>query len=149
MLYVNIELILLDMFHYNILARNTLSKDLRSYSLTISESTPAAKIRPSGSKAATGLPFTCINPSMKRHMKIIYKFSCFHVIISNHFCDFFCNKLMVILSTWQLGDLRSHNLSVLSNDPDTKVSSIGDMCRVITLQKHTCMWGKEFTKWCK
>jgi len=44
----------------------TLSNDLKSYSFTISESTPAANIRPSGSKAATGLPFTCINPLIKQ-----------------------------------------------------------------------------------
>ena len=40
----------------------TLSKDLRSYNLTLSELTPAAKMSPSGSKAATGLLDKCINP---------------------------------------------------------------------------------------
>jgi len=40
----------------------TLSKDLRSYNLTHSEFIPAAKMRPSGSNVATGLPGKCIWP---------------------------------------------------------------------------------------
>lgn len=40
----------------------TLSNDRRSYSLTHSEFIPAAKMRPSGSKAATGRPGRCIRP---------------------------------------------------------------------------------------
>lgn len=40
----------------------TLSNDLKSYSLMLSELTPAAKIKPSGSYAATGRPDKCINP---------------------------------------------------------------------------------------
>jgi len=42
--------------------KGPLSKDLRSYSLTASELIPAAKIRPSGSKAATGRPDNFIKP---------------------------------------------------------------------------------------
>lgn len=62
---------------------------LTSNSLSVSELMPAAKTKPSGSKAATGLPITLIYP-------------------------------------WQFGDLKSHNLRLLSNDPDTNMSSIGD-----------------------
>ncbi len=36
--------------------------------------------------------------------------------------------------TWQLGERRSHNLIVLSREPDRNVSSIGDMFSVTTLQ---------------
>jgi len=42
--------------------KGPLSKDLRSYSLTLSELIPAAKMRPSGSNAATGRPDKCIKP---------------------------------------------------------------------------------------
>ena len=42
--------------------KGPLSKDLRSYSFTDSELIPAAKIKPSGSKAATGLPASFIRP---------------------------------------------------------------------------------------
>ena len=40
----------------------TLSKERRSYSFRLSELMPAANIRPSGSKAATGRPGRCIRP---------------------------------------------------------------------------------------
>ena len=42
--------------------KGPLSKDLRSYSFTDSELMPAAKMRPSGSKAATGRPDSFIRP---------------------------------------------------------------------------------------
>lgn len=69
--------------------RLTLSNDLKSYNLMHSELTPAAKISPSGSYAATGLPDKCIRP-------------------------------------WQLGDLKSQSLRVLSIEPERNVSSTGD-----------------------
>lgn len=37
------------------------------------------------------------------------------------------------IHTWQLGDLRSHNLIVLSSEPEINVSSTGDMQRDVTL----------------
>ena len=52
-----------------------LSKLLRSYNLTLSELIPAANIKPSGSKAATGLPARCINPwqlaDLRSHNRIV------------------------------------------------------------------------------
>lgn len=38
------------------------------------------------------------------------------------------------IHTWQLGDLRSHNLIVLSSEPEINVSSTGDMQRDVTLE---------------
>ena len=35
--------------------------------------------------------------------------------------------------TWQLGDFRSHNRTVLSSDPVTNVSLTGDICSATTL----------------
>lgn len=63
---------------------------------------PAAKISPSGSKPATGLPGRCIRP-------------------------------------WQLGDRRSHRRMVLSMEPERKVSSMGDMHNVTTLQANNAL----------
>lgn len=37
------------------------------------------------------------------------------------------------IHTWQLGDLRSHSLIVLSSEPEINVSSTGDMQRDVTL----------------
>lgn len=37
------------------------------------------------------------------------------------------------LLTWQFGDRKSHSLIVLSNEPEMKVSSTGDMQRDVTL----------------
>ena len=42
--------------------KGPLSKLRKSYSFTLSELIPAAKIRPSGSNAATGLPARFMNP---------------------------------------------------------------------------------------
>lgn len=39
--------------------------------------------------------------------------------------------------TWQLGDRKSHNLIVLSNEPEINVSSTGDMERDVTLVTNT------------
>ena len=44
------------------LENGPLSKLLRSYNFTHSELIPTANIRPSGSKAATGLPGKLMNP---------------------------------------------------------------------------------------
>lgn len=41
------------------------------------------------------------------------------------------------IHTWQLGDLRSHNLIVLSSEPEINVSSTGDMQRDVTLEIKT------------
>ena len=46
-----------------------LSKLLRSYNFTLSELIPTAKMRPSGSKAATGLPARLINPWQYEDLK--------------------------------------------------------------------------------
>lgn len=40
----------------------TLSNDRKSYNFTCSELMPAANIKPSGSKPATGRPGKCIKP---------------------------------------------------------------------------------------
>ena len=45
----------------------------------------------------------------------------------------FIEHSKIYCDTWQLGDLRSHNLIVLSKDPERKLSSIGDMLRLTTL----------------
>jgi len=41
---------------------------------------------------------------------------------------------LAMLSTWQLGDRKSHNRMVLSREPDKNVSSTGDIHSVTTLQ---------------
>lgn len=55
--------------------KGPLSKLRRSYNFTLSELMPAAKIRPSGSNAATGLPARCINPwqlaDLRSHKRIV------------------------------------------------------------------------------
>ena len=49
--------------------------------------------------------------------------------------DLKSHNLIVLSSdlTWQFGDLKSHNLIVLSSDPDKKLSSIGDILKLTTL----------------
>merc|ERR1719323_2489929 len=55
--------------------KGPLSKLLRSYSLTLSELMPAAKMRPSGSKAATGRPARCMRPwqlaDLRSHSRMV------------------------------------------------------------------------------
>ncbi len=52
-----------------------LSKLRKSYSLTLSELIPAAKMSPSGSKAATGRPWRCISPwqllDLRSHSRMV------------------------------------------------------------------------------
>lgn len=42
-------------------------------------------------------------------------------------------RLLQKILTWQFGDRKSHNLIVLSNEPEINVSSTGDMERDVTL----------------
>ena len=71
----------------------------------------------SGSKLATGRPFRCIRPFERGERERGGRW---------------INREKEIL-TAQLADFRSHNRTVLSIEPDKKMSSTGDIDKVITL----------------
>lgn len=64
----------------------TLSKDRKSYSLSCFDSIPAAKMRPSGSNEATGLPpLRCIKPCDKNSVTYTHTSTAHTVLLHTHF----------------------------------------------------------------